>query len=324
MLILVLLEKHWMDNCDRNLSRKEINSILNHYDLGSITKFYPMEGGNINTSFNIQTDSGTFILTFFNLKSFETVNRLVDLLRYLEDNSYTTNKVKRSKQGVYIINYKNKPVILKEYIEGEEVQDLSLGQMWQLGRQIACLHQLPPIPSILKHHEYGLETFDDVFDYPHDFVSWLKNKKKFLRQNIGNTLPKGLIHGDIFWDNVLLDCNRVQAIIDFEEGCHYFLVFDLGMCTVGTCMKDRKLLLDKAKSLYMGYQSIRALNPEERENLKLFIEYGAIATAFWRFRQFNVLTKNEKLKNHYLEMKQIAHNIHNMPNTDFQEQVLEN
>jgi homoserine kinase type II len=300
-----------------NLNSDEVSLILDNYNSGSLIRHYLIEGGASNTSFYVQTDAGEFVLTFSCYQTFEEVTHIVDILLHLENNSFPAPRVILSNDGRYIFNYKGKPAILKKYIEGIVIRYLSKKHLRQLGKQIALLHGITPLQSMSNRHDYGLETFDEIFDYNHIFVPWLKNKKKFLISNIDNQLPKGIIHGDIFYDNVIVYRDSVKAIIDFETSCYYFFIFDLGMCIVGTCMKDGQLLVNEAKSLLKGYHSIRALSLLERDSLKLFIEYGAIATAFWRFRQHHILSGDENLKNSYLEMKQIADNIHAMQNEDF-------
>jgi homoserine kinase type II len=313
----MLTEMQQMVEYINQLKSNEVSLLLDNYNAGSLKRHYFIEGGNANSSFYVQTGSGEFVLTFFNSKTFEEVKGLVDLLRHLEDNSFPTSRVILSNDGRYTLNYNGRPAILKKYIRGTVIQDLPGTHLWQLGKQMAFLHGIPPLQPMIDWHDSGLETFDEVFDYDHIFVPWLKNKKRFLTANISNALPRGLIHGDVFYDNVIVYRDLVKAIIDFETGCNYFFTFDLGMCMVGTCMEDGQLMVNKAKSLLEGYHSIRALSPLEKDSLKLFVEYGAVATASWRFRQYHILSKDENLKNRYLEMKRIADNIHAIPNEDF-------
>jgi len=122
-------------------------------------------------------------------------------------------------------------------------------------------------------------------------------------------LPTGLVHGDIFFDNILFEGNDLTGIIDFEEACNYYKVFDLGMCIVGTCVENGSVSLDKAKSLLAGYESIRKLEDTERKVLPLFSEYGAIATSFWRFRH-HFITNPHSQRDNYLEMVAVANDIH--------------
>ena len=83
---------------------------------------------------------------------------------------------------------------------------------------------------------------------------WLAEEIDYLEQHITDNLPKGLIHGDLFYDNLLFDPlsgmpGGFKAIIDFEEACHYHLIFELGMGMVGACVNDITVDLDKARAL---------------------------------------------------------------------------
>ena len=145
-----------------------------------------------------------------------------------------------------------------------------------------------------------------------------------IKGKISPELPRGLIHGDIFYDNVLFTPDKkLAAIIDFEEACHYYKVFDIGMCIVGTCSRKGKLSLAKTKSLVDGYQSKRQLETLEKETLKVFAEYGAVATSFWRFRQHNITKPNEDKANRYLEMKWLADHIHVISKQEFKERLFQ-
>ena len=70
-----------------------------------------------------------------------------------------------------------------------------------------------------------------------------------LEQHLSPELSQGLIHGDLFFDNVLVKENELRAIIDFEESCHYYKAFDLGMGILGLCTEKRTVALDKIVDL---------------------------------------------------------------------------
>ncbi len=99
------------------------------------------------------------------------------------------------------------------------------------------------------------------------------------------------------------------TIIDFEEACDYPFVFDLGMAIVGTCTDEGSVNLGKASALLQGYQQARVLSPQEKSVLQLFAEYGAIATSFWRYRQFNIRNPTPEKKDAHREMTDIADSI---------------
>ena len=115
--------------------------------------------------------------------------------------------------------------------------------------------------------------------------------------------------GDIFFDNVLFENNKIKAIIDFEEACNYYLIFDLGMGILGLCRTGEKIDLNKARALIKGYEQIRSLGVPERDSLQLFIEYAAIATSWWRFWKYNIHTPTPDLRNKHWKMVQVAKEV---------------
>ena len=72
------------------------------------------------------------------------------------------------------------------------------------------------------------------------FYKWLKEIQKYIESYISTDLPKALIHSDIFYNNIIVNKDSEKAtIMDFEEACYYYRVFDIGMMIVGTCCRRR-------------------------------------------------------------------------------------
>jgi len=183
-----------------------------------------------------------------------------------------------------------KPVMLKKYIKGHVVKDLDEIMLSQLGRQVALLNQIPSPSYLTTNHPYGRQFFPKVISMGIDvkYESWLAEEIDYLDRYIPDNLPRGLIHGDLFYDNMLFDPSSnipggFKAIIDFEEACHYYLVFELGMCILGTCVNNSVVDFKKARSLVDGYQKVRLLVQKEKNSLQVFIRYAAAATSYWRF-----------------------------------------
>ncbi|OVE79899.1 hypothetical protein BVY01_01295, partial [bacterium I07] len=210
--------------------------------------------------------------------------------------------------------------ILKRYFQGEVCPELDFRMLNQLGAMLARLHQIPSPEYLPKTFPYGLDYFETL---PSSFsgcafAKWLINKQDYLINTIDSRLPRGLVHGDVFYDNVLFSTNhQLMAVIDFEEACQYYKVFDLGMCIVGTCANRGEISLSKAKAFIDGYQSIKSLQESEKAALQVFAEYGAVATSFWRFRQHHVLKPDKNKANRYHEMKALADSIHLISGDEF-------
>ncbi len=204
--------------------------------------------------------------------------------------------------------------------EHEVVDEFDEDMLVQVGETLARLHEIPAPSYLPKTFPYGIEFFSEVISSGpnHEYSAWLRHKHERLTATISPDLPKGLIHGDVFYDNVLFASdNKLAAIIDFEEACEYYKIFDVGMCLIGTCAHKGTISLAKAKSLLDGYQRKRKLEEGERNSLQMFAEYGAIATSFWRFRQHHMKKPNTNKAESFLEMKMLADIIHSLPEDTF-------
>ncbi|MCH8127849.1 phosphotransferase [candidate division KSB1 bacterium] len=138
-----------------------------------------------------------------------------------------------------------------------------------------------------------------------------------LKLQIPPELPCGLIHGDVFYDNILFERGKLKAIIDFEEACLYYKVFDLGMGILGLCTEGTTWVLSKARALVMGYQQVKALEEREKESLQLFCAYAAIATSCWRFWKYHIHSPTVEKADEHWQMVHLAEEIDAVPKTKF-------
>lgn len=306
------------------LNKKKIKSLISKYNVGTVLDFSVLSGGSANSSYRLITTEGQFVLTICDEKNLQEVKVLVNLLSYLEKKNFQTTKIIKSKSHETITWFENKPVILKQFISGNVFDEIDLGMLNELGKEIARLHTIPAPNFLPKSAPYGMKFFPEIFEseYNPHYTEWLKEKYEYFTEKIPPDLPRGLIHGDVFYDNVLFTPDKnLAAIIDFEEACNYYKIFDIAMCIVGTCALKRSISLKKAKSLVSGYQIIRKLEDMEQRALIIFVEYAAVATSFWRFRQYNIFKPDPEKSNRFEEMKNIANKIHSINNDEFREAI---
>jgi len=297
-----------------DLGKHEVCALADHYGL-MLDGFKPIEGGARNSSYLLQSQQGEYVLTVFDDRSWADVDKLGRLLLLLEEHDFPATRLLQPEQGGISAMYGDKPVMLKEYIAGEVCQDLDLQMLSQAGASMATLHQLKIPDHLLEcEHPYGLHLFGNVIGRNIDpsYESWLAGQISYLTENIPADVPRGFIHGDLFYDNLLFDGDELRAIIDFEEACLYFKVFDLGMGMVGLCGDDTRVVPEKATALVAGYQKVRILEEEEKRTLPLFAEYAATATSYWRYWQYNIHTPIEKNANKHWQMVRLAKEFRGM------------
>ncbi len=290
------------------LSRYDIETLLKDYDLGRLEAHSPLTGGQANSSFKLTTHRGQFTLSVCDEKTAQETDTLTQVLARLEAHDFPATRLRLPRTGDSFVEFKGKPVYVKEFLDGEVCPDLSPPMLEQVGRAMAKLHKIPGPKKLPRAFPYGINQFDDVLDsrITHPFKSWLKDKKDRLESSLDLTMARGFIHGDIFWDNLLFDGETLAAVLDFEEACEYYLLYDLGMACVGCCTGVKGLDPSKINALVAGYQTLRALSEDEKNQLVPFLTYAATAAAFWRFRQYNLRYPDPDKADNYMELALLA------------------
>lgn len=295
------------------LNDEIINQLITQFDVGIVQDWKILHGGAENTNHYLKTNKGQYVLTICERKTVAETTALAKLLKHLEQHQFDTTKIIPNQKGTLLSFYQDKPILLKSYIEGRVEENIANDLLIKIGNSIAQLHLIPAPAYLPKEYSYGQQAFPQLTEQRinHPFVEWLNNQHQNILGKLHSDLPKAFIHGDVFDSNVVISANETPIIMDFEEACYYYRIYDLGMAIVGLCQENGLINWAKANLLIQGYQSTIALIPLERNYLKDFIIYAATATAFWRFRQFNILAPMEAYKNTYQAMLNIAEQTKN-------------
>ena len=290
------------------LTSTELKDLLSHYNIGKLIETEPLEGGQANSSIKLFTERGTFILSICDEKQSADVDCLARVLLSLERSTIPATPLVKTVHGSYQISHNKTPVYLKKFVPGQVTRDLTPGILHQLGSTMATMHLLPVVEGMPEKFPCGLQLFDETInsDLDHPYLDWLKLKKHRLLERLDPEARKGFIHGDVFWDNLVVKDDTLVAILDFEEACYYYTLFDLGMCAVGCCSKNGEFNLTRIKALIAGYNSRHPLTPDEYSQLTVFVEYAAVAASLWRFRQYNINYPDSGKADTYLELSSLA------------------
>lgn len=306
------------------LTNQEISEFAELYSIGKVLDYKPLEGGSTNSSYVIESSNGKYILTISDDKTVQQTENLVNLLCHLENYDFPTSKLIRDENEAYINDYQGKPVFMKQYLTGSIAEKAGDHLFLQIGRMMAQLHYIPVPKGLPDHCHYGIKYFSELISeksIKDPYIQWLEKMKIFLLDNMSSELPRGLVHADIFADNIIQENDNLVAIIDFEEAAHLPFVFDIGMAIIGSCVENNVISLVKVKLLLKGYQEKRVLSQLEEDNIRIFAIYGAVATSFWRYRQFNILFPDRDRSQRYQQMVKLADSLHKMDNPEFLREV---
>lgn len=301
-----------------HMSKETIREILTtQYGIDGPCEFVPLSGGFENSNYKITVNSRQYVLTICEQKSCEDSVKLALLLEYLKANSFDTSVLVRNKDHKLLAFYQNKPVLLKEYVQGTIVQDFSDTELRAIGSELAKLHSIIAPSYLPDSPAYGLRFFDQIATYEPEspFYAWLLALKSKLSTYEG--LSKSLIHSDLFFNNVVVVPNGNVVLMDFEEACYYHRVFDIGMALIGCCVLDNVLDLAKVAIILEGYQSSAPLDDNDKRALKDYTVYAAGAMGFWRHQNYRFTRPDENFKESYQILFNLAKSIQTMNDEDF-------
>jgi len=124
----------------------------------------------------------------------------------------------------------------------------------------------------------------------------LKKEINYIKKNWPKQLPSGIIHGDLFPDNVFFKNNKIIGIIDLSNACNDFFCYDLSICINAWCY-DKTLNINKMKNLFNGYNSVRKVKIQETNLLNLFLRASSLR--FYLSRLMD--SQNKKIPKKYIK-----------------------
>jgi len=290
------------------IGRQDVELFLSNYDLSGLEKISRLEGGWDNTNLLLSLiDGSELVLKVWNANTNREVSRIIQCHQHLGANGIPTPIPLEAVDGSLIVIQNNFSWTLLPYYEGGFLGSDS-DSLKSLGTAIAKMHSIPIIDCFPQNYRMGLAFFEDVLDtavrgsLSADFLKLLAEEVSSIKSNFPTNLPNGVLHGDLFPDNVIGHNGEVSAILDLEESWIGPCVFDLAMAFVGFGWKGKKPQKESFRALLEGYEIVRKLSDKERSAIPFMHRYATVAIAAWRFWKHNLSDPDDALSTRYLEM----------------------
>ncbi len=313
------------------ISKKNILTIEKKYNLGKIIYFKGIKKGIENTNYLLKTKNKNFILTIFEKRVQEKdLPFFMNLMEKLSKYQINCPKPQRNKNGSFLIKIKNKTGSIVSFVEGKDKLKLNTKNCYEIGKNIAKLHKASNKIKLYRKNSLSLKEWPKLLDK-------IGNKSKVISPNLNNLmkntllqiknkwpkdLPNGIIHADLFIDNIFFKKNKFHGYIDFYFACNEFLMYEIAICINALCFdkKNNKFIFNKKKStnLIRGYSKIRKFSNKEKKSLNILCRGAALRYLLTRTYDYLNTPKSAviKIKNpkEYIQKLQTHNKLSNFKN----------
>lgn len=264
----------------------DLSTFVQQYDIGKPIALKGIAEGVENSNFLLVTDRSTFILTLYERRVVEAdLPYFLGLLRHVAQAGLPCPQPVAALDGGVLRRLNGRPAAVFTFLNGASPHRPTADQCAQVGGALARLHLAglsygPTRPNALSVGGWGA-LFDDIRDRADTVLPGLKDELQrelaFLGASWPTDLPSGVIHADLFPDNVFFLDGQLSGLIDFYFACNDFFAYDLCICLNAWCFEnEREFNVTKARNMIDSYRKVRPLGAGERAALPLLARGAAL------------------------------------------------
>lgn len=286
-----------------HLGAEEMAALIARFDVGALVSAKGIAEGVSNSNWLLETTGkdgagARFILTMYEFRiELEDLPYFLSLLDHLAANGCPVPRTIHDREGNLFITRPGssgeaKALALIEYLPGVSVSIPTAGQARAVGAELARLHLAAADFPASRANGMGVAEWqrlaaacgpDGLARIDPELADIVAGEMPRLAASWPVDLPTGVIHADLFPDNVLMLGDRVTGLIDFYFACNDLIAYDLAVTHVAWCFdKDDMFRADVSEALIAGYESVRALTADERAALPLLCQGAAMRFAMSR------------------------------------------
>ncbi|WP_416192003.1 homoserine kinase [Neisseria sp. CCUG12390] len=268
-----------------SVSNDEMRDFLTQYDLGEFISLQGIAQGITNSNYFLTTSTGRYVLTVFEVLKQEELPFFLQLNFHLSRKGVACPAPIVRKDGKLDATLAGKPACLVTCLKGSDTGWATETQCFNTGAMLAKMHLAgQDFPLKMENPRYdrwwheACDRLVSVLD--EEDAQLLKQEILFLDNNLGYNLPSGIIHADLFKDNVLLDGENVAGFIDFYYACNGNFMYDLAIAVNDWARTaDNHLDTPLRDAFIQGYENVRPLSDDERAYFPIAQRAGCIR--FW-------------------------------------------
>ena len=261
----------------------ELEAFLAQYDIGTAQSFKGIAEGVENTNYVLATDKGQYMVTLYEKRvDPKDLPFFLGLMDHLASRGIDCPRPIPGRDGNALRQLAGKPAAVTSFLPGMWPRRMTVQHCGPVGEALAGLHLAGRDFAIVRPNALSVAGWRPLFDGARRHIDpalerELGTELDLFEASWPKGLPSGVIHADLFNDNVFFLNDRLSGLIDFYFACNDFLAYDVAICLNAWCFEpDNSFNATKARALLQGYEKVRPLADDERQALPLLARGSAM------------------------------------------------
>ena len=262
------------------INKKDISLINKKFNVENFKSFKGIKQGIENTNYLLRSKYKKFILTIFEKRvSRKEIPFFIKLMDQLSNLNIACPKPLKNRQGDFVIKLKNKSACIVTFLKGKDKKKLTNKNCFDIGKMVAQMHLSTKKIKLYRKNSMGIKNLNPLLNSIKFKSKKFTNIEKFLKTNFRDikkkwpkSLPNGIIHGDLFIDNIFFKKDKLSGIIDFYFAANDYYMYEIAICVNALCFDKNKTKFNinkkKVKNLIKGYESVKKISQKEKGSLK--------------------------------------------------------
>jgi len=265
---------------------EELEDFLAGYDLGELLSYKGIAEGVENSNFLLHTTKGAYILTLYEKRvALQDLPFFIGLMEHLHARGLNCPQPVKNRRGEALGKLAKRPAAVVTFLEGIWIRRPNAGHCGAVGAALAKLHLAGADFPMKRKNALSVAGWNALYaqaaaraDNVHrNLAGTIASELDHCARHWPEHLPHGIIHADLFPDNVFFLGSELSGLIDFYFACTDTLAYDIAICLNAWCFEqDHSYNVTKGRALLQGYERVRPLSEEEREALPLLCRGAAL------------------------------------------------
>ncbi len=268
------------------IADEEVQSFAEEYDIGRVVACKGIAEGIENSNFLLVTEQGPFILTLYERRVKQgDLPFFLGLMEHLAARGIPCPTPIRGRDGRALRRLAGRCAAVVTFLRGMWPRRPTVAHCHELGQALARMHKASADFPMRRVNDLSVDAWRSLYEttachadaVAPDLAAELSGEIETLERRWPRVLPAGVIHADLFPDNVFFERERLSGLIDFYFACTDFLAYDLAICLNAWCFEpDGSFNVTKARHFVAQYHGIRPLRPDELDALPILARGAAM------------------------------------------------